>query len=140
MKKVVTVTLGSSKQDFEFETEFLGQRFSVKRMGADDDTGKAWELMRRQQATADAIGLGEIGDHYQVGQRTRGQQGDPAPANVVTRVPVTTGATLRRLLQVRAVRYVQKELGHYFNNNLVLFLSGMRNYDMAVALSDYTPT
>jgi hypothetical protein len=33
---------------------------------------------------------------------------------------------------------VQKELGHYFNNNLVLFLSGMRNYDMAVALSDYT--
>ena len=36
MKKVVTVTLGSSKQDFEFETDFLGQRFSVKRMGADD--------------------------------------------------------------------------------------------------------
>ena len=58
--------------------------------------------------------------------------------NVVTRVPVTTGATLRRLLQVRAVRHVQKELGHYFNNNLVLFLSGMRNYDMAVAMSDYT--
>ena len=56
MKKVVTVTLGSSKQDFEFKTEFLGQSFSVKRMGADDDTGKAWELMRRQQATADAIG------------------------------------------------------------------------------------
>ena len=37
MKKVVTVTLGSSKQDFEFKTEFLGQSFSVKRMGADDD-------------------------------------------------------------------------------------------------------
>jgi hypothetical protein len=50
MKKVVTVTLGSSKQDFEFKTEFLGQSFSVRRMGADNDTGKAWELMRRQQA------------------------------------------------------------------------------------------
>jgi hypothetical protein len=49
MKKVVTVTLGSSKQDFEFKTEFLGQSFSVKRMGADDDTGKAWELMRRSR-------------------------------------------------------------------------------------------
>jgi predicted amino acid dehydrogenase len=42
------------------------------------------------------------------------------------------------LLQVRAVRQVQHELGNYFNNNLVLFLNGMRNYDMAVALSDYT--
>ena len=138
MKKVVTVTLGSSKQDFEFKTEFLGQSFSIKRMGADDDTGKAWELMRRQQATADAIGLGEIGDHYQVGLRTVVNKETQRLLNVVTRVPVTTGATLRRLLQVRAVRYVQKELGNYFNNNLILFLSGMRNYDMAVALSDYS--
>jgi predicted amino acid dehydrogenase len=138
MKKVVTVTLGSSKQDFEFKTDFLGQSFSVRRMGADQDTGKAWELMRRQQATADAIGLGEISDHYQVGLRTVINKETQRLTNVVTRVPVTTGATLRRLLQVRAVRYVQKELGHYFNNNLVLFLSGMRNYDMAVAMSDYT--
>jgi predicted amino acid dehydrogenase len=138
MKKVLTVTLGSSKQDFEFTTDFLGQVFSVKRMGADDDTGKAWELMRRQQASVDAIGLGEIGDHYQVGLRTVVNKETHRLLNVVTRVPATTGATLRRLLQVRAVRYVQKELGNYFNNNLILFLSGMRNYDMAVALSDYS--
>ena len=138
MKKVVTVTLGSSKQDFEFKTEFLGQSFQVKRMGADDDTNKAWELMRRQQATADAIGLGEIGDHYHVGLRTVVNKETQRLLHVVTRVPVTTGARLRRLLQVRAVRHVQHELGNYFNNNLVLFLSGMRNYDMAVALSDYT--
>ena len=139
MKKVVTVTLGPSRQDFSFETDFLGQRFQVKRLGADDDTGKAWELMRRHQATADAIGLGEIGDHYQVGLRTVVNRETARLLNVVTRVPATTGATLRRLLQVRAVRHVQARLGHYFNNNLVLFLSGMRNYDMAVALSDYSP-
>lgn len=139
MKKVVTVSLGSSKQDFSFETNFLGQRFQVKRLGADNDTGKAWELMRRQQTTADAIGLGEIGDHWHVGQNTVLNKETKRLLNVVTRVPATTGATLRRLLQVRAVRYVQNHLHDYFNNNLVLFLSGMRNYDMAVALSDYTP-
>jgi len=138
MKKVVNVTLGSSKQDFEFKTEFFGQQFHIKRLGADMDTGKAWELMRRQQNNADAIGLGEISDHYHVGLRTIVNKETQRLMNVVTRVPVTTGAHLRRLLQVRAVRYVQKELGHYFNNNLVLFLSGMRNFDMAVALSDYT--
>jgi predicted amino acid dehydrogenase len=138
MKKVVTVTLGSSKQDFEFKTEFLGQSYSVQRLGADQDTGKAWELMRRHQSTADAIGLGEISDHYNVGLRTVTNKETKRLLNVVTRVPVTTGATLRRLLQVRAIHYVQKKLGHYFNNNLVLFLSGMRNYDMALAISDYT--
>ena len=139
MKKVATVTLGSSKQDFAFQTQFLGHRFSVQRLGADNDTGKAWELMRRQQSTVDAVGLGEIGDHYQVGLRTVVNKETQRLLNVVTRVPATTGATLRRLLQVRAVRHVQHALGNYFNNNLVLFLSGMRNYDMAVALSDYTP-
>lgn len=139
MKKIVTVSLGSSKQDFSFDTDFLGQRFRVQRLGADDDTTKAWELMRRHQATADAIGLGEIGDHWHVGQSTVVNKETRRLLKVVTRVPATTGATLRRLLQVRAVRQVQHELGSYFNNNLVLFLNGMRNYDMAVALSDYTP-
>ncbi len=138
MKRVVTVSLGPSKQDFEFKTEFLGQQFSVRRLGADMDTGKAWELMRREQAKADAIGLGEASDQYHVGLRTITHRETRRLTNVVTRVPVTTGATLRRLLQVRAVRYVQKELGRYFDNNLVLFLSGIRNYDMARAMSDYT--
>ena len=139
MKKVVTVSLGSSRKDFTFNTRFLSHDFEVRRLGADDDTVKAWELMRRQQAVADAICLGEISDHYNVGLNTLVNKETRRLTNVVTRVPVTTGATLRRLLHVRAVRYVQKELGHYFNNNLVLFLSGMRNYDMAVAMSDYTP-
>lgn len=139
MKKVVTVTLGSSKQDFSFETDFLGHRFAVRRLGADGDTTKAWELMRRQQANADAIGLGEIGDHYQVGLNTVTNKETERLLNVVTRVPATTGATLRRLLQVRAVRHVQKTLGSYFDNNRILFLNGMRNYDMAVALGELSP-
>ncbi len=138
-KQVVTVTLGSSKRDFSFETEFLGHPFQVRRLGADGDTNKAWDLMRRHQAKADAIGLGEVGDHHHVGQDTVTNRETQRLLKVVTRVPVTTGARLRRLLQVRAVRYVQNHLGNYFNNNLVLFLSGIRNYDMAVALSDYTP-
>jgi predicted amino acid dehydrogenase len=138
MKKVVTVTLGSSALDYEFKTEFLGQEFSVRRLGADLDTGKAWDLMRREQAKADAMAIGEISDHYNVGVRTITHQETERLTKVVTRVPVTTGATLRRLLQVRAVRHVQKELGNYFNNNIVLFLSGLRNYDMAVAMSNYT--
>ncbi len=138
MKKVVTVTLGSSKKDFEFKTKFLGQEFSVRRFGADKDSTKAWEMLRRQQANADVIALSDMPDHYHVGLRTIINKKSQHLLQVVTRVPVTTGASLRRLLQVRAVRHVQKELGNYFNNNLVLFLSGMRNYDMAVALSDYT--
>ena len=138
MKKIVGITLGSSKKDFEFTTEFLGQEYSVKRLGTDGDTAKAWELMRRYQARADVIGLGEVDDHYRIGTRTMENKTTRELMHVVTRIPATTGAALRRLLQVRALHHVQKELGNYFNNNLVLFLSGMRNYDLAVAMSEYT--
>ena len=138
MKHVVTVTLGASKHDFTLDTEFLGERYSVKRIGTDGDHRKAWDLLRRQQAHADAIGVGETADHYQVGLRTIVNRDTEKLTKVVTRVPVTTGATLRRLLQVRAVRHVQRELGSYFNNNHVLFMSGMRNYEIARALAEYT--
>ncbi len=138
MKKVISVTMGPSEQDHEFQTKFLGQDFTVQRLGADGDDGKAWELLRRHQADANAMGLGGVSDHYQVGSQTIVNKSKRRLMKVVTRVPVTTGATVRRILQVRAIREVQKELGNYFNNNLVLFLSGMRNYHMAVAMSDYT--
>ena len=138
MKKVVTVTLGASKQDYAFEADFLGERFAVKRIGTDGDHRKAWELLRRQQAQADAMSVGEVADHIHIGLRSIVNRDTEKLTKVVTRVPVTTGAQLRRLLQVRAVRHVQKTLGGYFDNNRVLFLSGMRNYEIAVALSEYT--
>ena len=139
MKHVVTVSLGSSDKDYAFETQFLGQDFKVTRQGADGDDSKAWDLLRRAQADADAVGLGMIRDHYDVGTRRFVHKDTDKLLNVVTRVPATTGADLRRMLQVRAVRHVQKSLGSYFNNNLVLFLSGTVNYDLAVEMQQYTP-
>ncbi|NNM21687.1 MAG: dehydrogenase [Gammaproteobacteria bacterium] len=138
MKRVVTVSLGSSAKDHEFEAEFLGHQMQVRRLGADADETKAWELLRRVQADADAVGLGMVRDHFEVGSRRYLDKDTERLLNVVTRCPVTTGARLRRMLQVRAVRHVQRKLGHYFNNNHVLFLSGMANYEMAMAMSDYT--
>jgi predicted amino acid dehydrogenase len=139
MKKVVSVSLGASSKDYEFKTRFLGRDFHVKRVGADGDEGKAWELLRRYQSETDAIGLGMLRDHYDMGSRWEVHADTDRLLKVVTRVPATTGADLRRMLQVRAVRHVQRKFGQYFNNNLVLFLSGLVNYDMAQAMGDYTP-
>ncbi len=139
MKHVITVSLGSSDKDYEFETTFLGQKFKVSRQGANNDDTQAWELLRRAQADADAVGLGMIRDHYDVGTRRFQHADTDKLLSVVTRVPATTGAHLRRMLQVRAVRHAQKTLGSYFNNNLVLFLSGTVNYDLAVELQRHTP-
>jgi len=139
LKHVITVSMGPSAQDYSFKTKFLGKDFTVTRQGADGDEDRAWDLLRRAQADADAVGLGMIRDHYDVGTRRFVHKDTDKLLKVVTRVPATTGADLRRMLQVRAVRHVQKTLGNYFNNALVLFLSGTVNYDIAVEMSQYTP-
>jgi predicted amino acid dehydrogenase len=139
MKKVISVSLGSSEQDYEFNTELLGQKFNIKRIGTNEDETAAWELLQRLQSKCDAIGIGMVTDTYEVGDRSFVDKKTERLTSVVTRVPVSTGSRLRSMLQISAVRQVQKELGNYFNNNKVLFLSGIANYELAAALEEYTP-
>ncbi|MBK8971487.1 MAG: dehydrogenase [Hahellaceae bacterium] len=139
MKKIISVSLGPADQDYEFKTKFLDQEFLVKRIGTNQDETEAWEQLQRLQSKCDAIGVGMVNDTYEVGDHRFVHPETKRLMNVVTRVPATTGARLRRLLQCAAVRYVQKELGNYFNNNKVLFLSGMANYEMANVLAEYSP-
>lgn len=47
MKTVVGISLGSSKQDFEFSTRFLGQRLAVKRAGTEGRIARALELVKQ---------------------------------------------------------------------------------------------
>jgi hypothetical protein len=44
--------------------------FTVRRLGADKDSSKAWELMRRQQAQCGCHRPERYADHYHVGLRT----------------------------------------------------------------------
>lgn len=139
MKKIINVSLGSSDQDYEFTTKFLDDEFTIQRIGTDGNEAEAWEQLQRLQAKCDVMAVGMVADDYNVGEFRFENQATRKLTQVVTRVPVTTGARLRRLLQCSAVRYVQKELVNYFNNNKVLFLSGMANYDMATLMAEYTP-
>ena len=46
MKKVIGISLGSSRQDHAFETPFLGQTLRVRRLGADGKLDAATRLLR----------------------------------------------------------------------------------------------
>ncbi|GAA3929929.1 dehydrogenase [Litoribacillus peritrichatus] len=139
MKKIINVSLGSSDQDYEFTTHFLDEEFIIKRIGTDGNETEAWEQLQRLQSKCDVMCVGMVPDDYSVGEYKFENAGTKKLTRVVTRVPVTTGAKLRHILQCSAIRYAQKELGNYFNNNKVLFLSGMANYEMATLMAEYTP-
>ncbi len=138
MKNVVSISLGSSSQDFEFTTNFLGHRLAVKRVGTDGSTAKAVRLLKQWEKQADVIGIGLVRDSYTVGSRRFVDKDAAQMKSQVTRVPVTTGARLGEIFLEWAVRHTQIKLGNYFNNALVLFFSGLTNYKLATTMAEYT--
>ena len=138
MKKVVSISLGTDDQDFEFNASFMRRKFNVRRFGTNGSTSKAVKLLKHWEQHADAIGLGVEKDSYAVGSRRYVEKDSARLKGVVTRVPVTTGGRLSDLLQEWALRRVQVKLGGYFNNAKVLFFSGMTNYKLATTMAEYT--
>ncbi|MFH2065583.1 MAG: dehydrogenase [Pseudomonadota bacterium] len=140
MKQIVSISLGSSKTDYEFETEFLGQDFNIKRLGTDGDLEKAAEMLLQWDKNADAIGLGGVKFPYGMGPRYLKKKHldklERLGAQIET--PVTIGSRLRDVSFEWCLRFIQYKFGNYFDNARVLFLSGMDNYRIAKVMSEFT--
>jgi len=125
MKNVVSISLGSSSQDFDFVTDFLGAKLHVRRIGTNGSTAAAVKLIQQWDKKAAAIGLGVLKDSARL-------------KAVAKLVPVTTGARLGDIFQEWALRHAQAHLGSFFNNARVLFFSGMTDYKLAKVMAEYT--
>ena len=114
MKHVVSISLGSSSQDFDFITEFLGEKLHVRRVGTNGSTPAAVKLIKQWDKKAAAIGLGVLKDSYKVGSRRFIEKDSARLKAVATQVPVTTGGRLGDIFQEWAVRHAQTQLGSFF--------------------------
>ena len=52
MKRIVSISLGSSKRDYEFTTTLLGQEINVKRLGTDGNVQQLEALLREYDGCA----------------------------------------------------------------------------------------
>ncbi len=140
MKRVICISLGSSQYDFEFETEFLGQDFLVKRIGTDGDLRKAEALLVKWDTAADAFGIGSVKFPYTIGPRRLTENRLKTIERIGRRIktPVTTGAALRKVSFEWAIHHLQYSMGGFFSNARVLVLSGMMDYNLAKIISEYT--
>jgi len=140
LKQIVSISLGSSDHDYEFETEFLGQEFSVIRLGTDGDMEKAAEMLLRWDKEADAIGLGCVKFPYGFGPRylTRKHVDKLRKLGSRIQTPFTLGSALRDVSFEWSLRYIEYKFGNYFDEARVLFLSGMSNYRIARVMSEFT--
>lgn len=134
MKKVVSVSLGSSSRDHRAQIEFLGEPFSIERIGMDGSLDRAIAKIKELDGKVDAIGLGGIDVYLYAGKDRYALRDGLRLMAAAAKTPVVDGSGLKNTLEREAVGYLQHDLGMNLRGVPVLMVSALDRFGMAQAL------
>jgi hypothetical protein len=136
LKRVVSVSLGSSKRDHKVIVELLGEKVEISRAGTDGDFNRALEMLRELDGKVDAIGLGGIDVYLYVRQKRYAIQDGLRLMEAVRFTPVVDGSGLKNTLEREVVRILARETTLLKEGTRVLMVSSVDRFGMAEALAE----
>lgn len=132
-RHVVSISLGSSRGDHRVETELLGQRFIIERIGTNGDYQAFCRRLRELDGKVDAIGLGGINLALVAGGR-RYFIRDAVRAVAGMRTPVVDGGGIKESWERHLILNVlPSEIGLALRGRRVLVVAAVDRYGMAEA-------
>lgn len=134
MKRIVSISLGSSQRDYQFTTTVLGQHVLVRRIGTNGDVRRIPGLLRELDGRVDVFGLEGLTPMFRVGRARYPHREAAAIAGRAQRTPVVYGEIVRSVLDRRAIGEVRHRLGP-LSFRRVLVTAGLRHYALAEALA-----
>lgn len=133
MKKVVSISIGSSTRNKTAEVEILGEKFVIERIGTDGDLKKAIELIKELDGKVDAFGMGGIDLYLSAGNK-RYIIKDALPLKNAAKItPIVDGSGLKNTLERKVIKYIQKKGIVDLKGKKVLMTSVMDRFGMAQA-------
>ncbi|NLM97253.1 MAG: quinate 5-dehydrogenase [Halanaerobiaceae bacterium] len=135
MKRVISISLGSSKRDHLVETEVLGERFIIERRGTDGDKKEACRLFTELDGKYDAFGIGGIDLYLYSGNRRYSFRDAKKLIKNVKITPAVDGSGLKNTLERMTINYLEKDYGIDFKNKKVLMVAAVDRFGMAETFS-----
>ncbi|MCL6635426.1 MAG: quinate 5-dehydrogenase [Peptococcaceae bacterium] len=135
MKRVVSVSLGSSRRDHQVEVEFLGEPFQISRRGTDGDFDRALALLRELDGKVDAIGLGGLDVYLYAGKKRYAVRDGLKLMEAVKTTPVVDGSGLKNTLEREVVHMLAGTTGLLKKGTRVLMVSSVDRFGMAEAMA-----
>ncbi|MFS8524198.1 MAG: hypothetical protein FWJ83_04960 [Limnochordales bacterium] len=135
MKRIVSVSIGSSERDHAAELELMGQRVRVERIGTDGDIDKAIALIRELDGKVDAFGMGGIDLYVWAGGRRYELRDAKRIARAAGRTPIVDGSGLKNSLERRIVTYLEDNMHIRWPERKVLLVSAVDRFGMAEELA-----
>ncbi len=134
MKRIVSVSLGSSQRDHEGETTILGHTLHLSRRGVDGKIRKAIALLQELDGQVDAIGLGGVDIYLKSRNETFAMRDGVKLQKAVQKTPVVDGSGLKNTLERETVRYLCQRDDLQLKGKKVLMVCAMDRFGMAEAL------
>lgn len=131
MKRVVSVSLGSSKRNFKVETEILGEKVIIERIGTDGSKQKAIELIKELDGQVAAFGLGGTDLYVQAGNRRYLIREAADIARAARKTPIVDGSGLKNTLERKVIKYLAEQRIIDFAKKKVLMVCAMDRFGMA---------
>ncbi len=136
-KRVVSVSLGSSSRDHRFETEILGQRIVVERIGTDGDVGRARQLLEELDGKVDALGLGGTDLYLRAGNRKYLIRETAGLVRNIRTTPFVDGGGLKASWERWLITdYLPNRKGFSLRGRKALLVSSVDRYGMAEAFAE----
>jgi hypothetical protein len=111
MKRVLSISLGSSKRDHTTQAEFLGVPFELSRQGTDGDFKRAVRMFSELDGKVDAFGIGGTLLFVEVANRRYYFRSCKAIRRAVKHSKLADGNGVKHLLEARAVKMLEERLG-----------------------------
>ncbi len=132
-KRIVSVSLGSSQRDATAEVEFLGERFTLERIGTDGDMEKAGALLRDLDGKVAAFGLGGTDLRIVAGDKSYAFRDIINMTSGVHITPLLDGGGLKHTLERQAVELLEPVIG--WRGRKTVMVSAVDRFGMAQALA-----
>lgn len=136
MKRIVSVSLGSSKRDHRAEVEFFGEKVVVERIGTNGDLPKAIQLVRALDGEVAAFGMGGIDLYLFAGDKRFTIRDAARIAKAARKSPILDGSGLKNTLERRVVHFLAEELRLKLKDKTVLMVSAVDRFGMAEAFHE----
>jgi len=134
VKRIVSVSIGSSSRDKKVIMNLSGEDYTIERIGTDGDVKKAISIIRELDGKVDVFGMGGI-DLYLYGKNNKKYVLKAALpiAEAAGKTPIVDGSGLKNTLERNVVKYINDQCGIALKGKNVLLVCAMDRFGMAEA-------
>ena len=136
MRRIVSVSIGSSLRDSKAVVNVRGEDFSIERIGTDGDIDRAIKMIEELDGQVAAFGMGGIDLYLSAGNRRYILREAKRIARAAKVTPIVDGSGLKNTLERRAIETLVREAPEMFEGKRVLLTCALDRFGMAQALAE----